>query len=254
MAENAGDQAEEQRRLVNRRDLLVAGLATAGGLAFGEGILSALAKPTPGSGKLGEYETYVSAAPTRARERAAVAPSSVGTSLNLTEENILGPFHRAGAPFRAKISPPLAPGTAVVVSGTVWSYKTKKPLPHTTIDVWHASEAGRYDNDDPAHPPRPGVFLYRARLITDENGCYEYETIHPGRYEIGKEIWRPSHIHYWVRHPEHKELVTQLFFDRDPHNAKDQFIKKSLIVVFLDEKIRGQTLERGKFDIVLAQK
>ena len=64
--------------------------------------------------------------------------------------------------------------------------------------------------------------------------------------------WRPSHIHYLVRHPGYKDLITQLYFKDDPHNKADQFIKASLIVEVGRQKTENGTYETGTFDIVLA--
>ena len=93
----------------------------------------------------------------------------------------------------------------------------------------------------------------RARLVTDENGYYEYETIMPGRYKIGPSAWRPAHIHYMVRHPSYSTLITQLYFKGDPMNAKDRFIKKSLIIDLAKDKSAGGEYRRGEFDVVLAK-
>jgi catechol 1,2-dioxygenase len=181
---------------------------------------------------------------------APVAPKD----LRPTEDNILGPFYRKGAPFRAKITPPLIEGTVMLIAGRVWGVDTRKPLAGCVLDVWQADHHGRYDNDDESKPPKPDVFANRARLITDENGGYEYESIHPGRYKIGPETWRPSHVHYLVRHPGYKPLVTQLYFKGDPHNETDQFIKPSLIIELRKERsATGQVYEAGVFDIVLAR-
>ena len=98
-----------------------------------------------------------------------------------------------------------------------------------------------------------GSAANRARLITDEEGYYEYETVHPGRYQIGEGIWRPSHVHYMVRHPGYTPLVTQLYFKGDPMNEKDMFIRASLIIEVKEEKVAGGAYEAGTFDIVLAK-
>ena len=60
-----------------------------------------------------------------------------------TEDNILGPFYRRGAPFRAKITPPLEPGTVLLVRGRVWGADTRKPLVNAVLDVWQANAKGR---------------------------------------------------------------------------------------------------------------
>lgn len=228
----------------SRRDFLRRGAL---GLSAGLGMLTlrADAEPTPASGRPDEALALLQA------EAAApmVAPAGKWAP---TEDNILGPFHRAGAPFRAKITPPLEPGDVLLISGRVWGFDTKKPLAAAVLDVWQANAKGRYDNDDPRNPPAKDVFKNRARLITDENGYYEYETIRPGSYKIGPEAWRPSHIHYLVRARGYKNLITQLYFKGDPHNAKDDFIKPSLIIDPKKVNGEGGAYEVGVFDIVLA--
>jgi catechol 1,2-dioxygenase len=231
-------------KAVSRRDFVRGSLGLA---AFGASglILRADAQPTEASGELGAYGRYLETQP----GPAAIKPPA---NWQVTEDNILGPYYRPGAPFRGKITPPLEPGTVLVISGRVWGHDTKKPLATATLDIWQANDKGRYDNDDPNHPPARDVFRYRARLITDESGYYEYETIHPGRYRIGDGVWRPSHIHYLVRHPGYQKLVTQLYFKGDPENKRDEFIKESLIIGLRQQKAGPVTYETGTFDIVLA--
>jgi catechol 1,2-dioxygenase len=226
---------------VSRRNFLgqtSLGLAVAGAAAW---TLRADAAPTESSGKV--EEAY-----------AIIKNDQPAHGFEPTADNILGPYHRPGAPFRAKITPPLIPGKTLVISGRVWGADTRKPLKNVVLDVWQADANGRYDNDDPKNPPKPNVFLNRARLITDEDGYYEYETVHPGAYQTGPGRWRPCHIHYLVRCPGYKQLITQLYFRGDPYNATDRFVKESLIIDVEDVKTpRGQTFERGVFDIVLAK-
>ncbi len=123
------------------------------------------------------------------------------------------------------------------------------------IDIWQADHQGHYDHDDPAHPPAATLFKNRARLVTDENGYYEYETIHPGAYQIGANTWRPPHIHYWVRKPgaPYRALVTQLYFQGDQHQQNDAWIRPSLIIPLAQQQGPGNsTYKRGTFNIVLA--
>jgi len=216
------------------------GLAAVGAAGL---VLRADAQPTPGSGGLGGYARFVEAA-----DKGLVLPREA----KLTEDNIEGPYYRKGAPFRAKITPPLEPGTVLVVSGRVWGLNTRKPLANAVLDIWQANAKGRYDNDDPQKPPADDVFVNRARLLTDEGGYYEYETVHPGAYRTGPTSWRPSHVHYLVRHPGYKSLITQLYFKGDPHNKTDDFIKESLIIEPKERKINGGVIEVGTFDVVLA--
>lgn len=225
---------------INRRQLLGVGLATLGVEGF---LLRADAAPTPASGGEADLPAFVFAA----------APDELPKEKQPTEDNILGPYYRKGAPFRAKITPPLEPGTVMLIAGRVWGFDTKKPLPGARLDIWQANAAGRYDNDDPNSPPKPDVFVNRARVLADENGYYEYETIHPGPYKIGPEAWRPAHVHYLVQAPGYKQLITQLYFANDPHNAKDEFIKPSLIIALEKRKVGNAAYEFGTFDVVLAK-
>jgi len=222
---------------------------TATGLAVveaGDLALSADAAPTEESGTLGSYARY-------AQDKPAPNQGKRPANWAATEDNILGPFHRTGAPFRAKITPPLEAGRVLLISGRVWGLDTRKPLPNTVVDIWQANADGRYDNDDPQRPPAANVFLNRARLVTDENGYYEYETIHPGAYRIGPNTWRPSHIHYMVRQTGYRQLVTQLYFRGDEHQKTDAWIRESLIIDLREQKNRaGSAYRSGTFDIILA--
>lgn len=228
---------------LDRRDFFRSGSL---GLAAGLGTLTlaAHAQPTEPSGKADDFlDANV----------VVVPPPTPPATLRPTEDNILGPYHRRGAPYRGKITPPLEPGEVLVVRGRVWSFDTKQPLAGATLDVWQANAVGRYDNDDPRNPPQKGVFHNRARLVTDETGYYEYETIKPGRYKIGPDKWRPAHIHYLVAATGHKTLVTQLYFEGDPENGRDQFIKPSLIIPLAAIKLPQGQFQLGTFDIVLAR-
>ncbi|HVF85749.1 MAG TPA: hypothetical protein VM821_07185 [Abditibacteriaceae bacterium] len=220
---------------ISRRDFLRGGTLGLAALDTGGLMLRADAQPTPASGQ----------AP------AGVAPPS---PLAQTEPNIEGPFFRSNAPFRAKITPPLSPGVVMLIQGRVWSFKTKKPIQNAILDVWQANAAGRYDNDDASKPPARNVFLNRARLVTDESGYYEFETVHPGHYPLDETRLRPAHIHYRISHPNHKTLVTQLYFKGDPNIEGDPFVRPSLVIQLKTQKAGAATYESGVFDIVLGPK
>src|SRR5205814_5726423 len=142
-----------------RRQLLGAGLAVLGVEGL---VLRADAAPTPQSGSADELPAFVFAQ--------NPAPPAREAELVPTEDNILGPYYRKGAPFRAKVTPPLEAGTVLLIAGRVWGHDTKKPLAGAVLDVWQANADGRYDNDDPDHPPAGHLFKNRSRLITDEAG------------------------------------------------------------------------------------
>jgi catechol 1,2-dioxygenase len=231
---------------VSRREFFRGGLAAAGVAGL---TLRADALPTLPSGTLDHYPLFrvLADAPLPATD-----PGKLADAAKPTEDNILGPYFREGAPFRAKITPPLVKGVTMLIRGRVWGFDTKKPLANAVLDIWQADANGRYDNDDPNKPPAKGVYVNRARVLTDETGYYEYETIHPGPYQIGPDAWRPAHIHYLVRKHGYANLITQLYFKGDKFNAKDEFIKQSLIITLEPAKVNGSAIETGVFDVVLA--
>lgn len=235
---------------VSRREFfLTGGLAAAGSAGLA---LRADALPTLPSGTLDHYPEFRKILAADTGPMPGDADLSLPAATKPTEDNILGPYFREGAPFRAKVTPVLEKGTPLVVRGRVWGFDTKRPLAGVVLDIWQANADGRYDNDDPKKPPAKGVYLNRTRVQTDETGYYEYETIHPGAYRIGPSAWRPAHIHYMVRKAGYASLVTQLYFEGDKFNKADDFIKPSLIITLTRTKVNGQAVESGVFDVVLA--
>src|SRR5208283_2628541 len=199
---------------VSRRDFVRQGILGLGALGAAGWVLRADAQPTETSGDLGLYNKFLQNDNRRGQNAQPQAPVNWACTL----ENIIGPYYRSGAPFRAKVTPPLEPFTVFVISGRVWGFDTRKPLVPAVLDVWQANAEGRYDNDDTKNLPARDVFRYRARMVTDETGYYEFETVHPAPAKVGPDAGRPSHIHFLVRHPGYKTLVTQLYFKGDAHN------------------------------------
>jgi catechol 1,2-dioxygenase len=167
-----------------------------------------------------------------------------------TADDVLGPFYRPGAPYRAKICPALASGVCLLISGRVWAYDNKRPL-SANLDIWQANSAGDYDSE--SRRRRSVSFVNRARCMTDESGHYEFETIHPGSYRLNDGTWRAPHIHFLVSAYGFKTLVTQLFFKGDKYLNTDPFVKKSLIIPIRSPHVQGKKIQRGVFDIVLVR-
>lgn len=237
----------------NRRTFLQAGSLGLAGLAAHSLLLPEGITATEASGTNAAAAKYL-AAGGPGQGRAVLTDSLAAPSkFTPTEDNILGPYHRDNAPFRGKVTPPLEPGELLVVRGRVWGADTRKPLAGALLDIWQANAKGRYDNDDRKNPPAADLFVNRCRLMTDANGYYEYETIKPGRYQIGQGRWRPAHIHYLVRQRGYQTLVTQMYFHDDPENARDQFIKPSLITTPQTVTTPNGKFLLDTFDIVLAK-
>lgn len=196
------------------------------------------AMPTPRSLDADEAElNFLSGHP-------SASPAPAG-DLKPTVARELGPFYRKGAPYRAKLTPPFEPGTVLVVTGRVWSYATKKPLPNTTLDLWQV------DNQTKDYSNGNGDFKNRARSVTDENGAYEFETVHPVAYSPGANFWRSPHIHFIATAAGHKQLVSEIFFKGDEKQDIDQLFHSSLAMPVTKRIVNRNTCENVVFDIVL---
>ena len=145
---------------------------------------------------------------------------------------LLGPFWRANAPFCQSgdnIARGNTHGTPLEVRGVVYD-KHGQPLPNATVDVWHASPVGLYDNQDDAQEN----MNLRGRFKTDAQGAYFFKTVRPAGYPVPtngpcgnllraqlRHPNRPAHLHFMVSTPGHKVLITQVFADGDENLTSD---------------------------------
>ena len=88
-------------------------------------------------------------------------------------------------------------------------------------------------------------------MRADADGRYRIETVIPGRYRAGRS-YRPSHIHLKVSHPGGRTLVTQVYFEDDPHLRDDPFVKRSLVIPLRRDMRDEGEIWSGTFDVVLA--
>ncbi len=158
-----------------------------------------------------------------------------------------GPFYRAGAPFRGKLSVPGEAGTTFVLSGRVWSYETKRPLPGAVLDFWHVDMQEKYSNGTTD-------FRNRGRVISSESGLYEVESIRPIPYRPNPtgapDFWRCAHFHLVAVCPGYQPLITEIHFQGDPKKNDPMFRGENAITVE-QHNVNGKSFETGVFDIVL---
>lgn len=148
-----------------------------------------------------------------------------------TPSTPIGPFHVQGAP-EVLMGGDVAQGASgkrCHVSGVVRDLDGK-PVAGAHIDVWQADANGLYDvqYEGRAH------MQARARLTTDENGHYAFDSVLAEPYQVptdgpvgellsatAREAWRPAHLHFIVCAPHFKSLVTHVFRDDDPYINDD---------------------------------
>lgn len=202
-------------------------------------VLRADAHPTPRSLDADESEILFQS------QQSFISDNPIQEELKPTVARDIGPFYRTGAPYRAKMTPPFEPGTVLIVTGRVWSFETKKPLPGAQLDLWQV------DNQTSTYSSGKGDFKNRTRLVADENGAFEFETIHPIPYLGGPNFWRSPHVHVIVTAPKHRQLISEMFFKGDPKQDVDALFHPALSVPVVKKNINGRDYETAVFDIVL---
>jgi catechol 1,2-dioxygenase len=174
----------------------------------------------------------------------AIAPKS---ELRKVTSQPYGPFYRAGAPFRGKLSVPGEPGSTFILSGRVWAYDTKRPLAGAVLDFWHVDMEEKYSD---------GVtdFRNRGRVVSSETGLYEVEGIRPIPYRPdptgSPNFWRCAHFHLVAVSPGYKPLVTEIHFQGDAKKNDPMYRAKNAIAVE-QRTLNGKSFETGVFDVVL---
>ena len=166
---------------------------------------------------------------------------------------LLGPFWRANAPLceaGANIARGQTQGVPLDVQGVVYD-KHGQPLANATVDVWHASPVGLYENQDEAQEN----MNLRGRCKTDAHGAYSFKTVRPAGYPVPtngpcgdllraqlRHPNRPAHLHFMVSSPGHKVLITQVFADGDDNLTSDPVfgVTAALVGAFEEHVINGQ--------------
>ena len=158
-----------------------------------------------------------------------------------------GPFYRPGAPFRGKLSVPGEPGMTFILSGRVWAYDTKRPLPGAVLDFWHVDMQEKYSNGTTD-------FRNRGRLVSSETGQYELESIRPIPYRPNPagapNFWRCAHYHLVAVCPGYQPLITEIHFQGDAKKSDPMYRGENAIAVE-DRTVNGKVFQTGVFDIVL---
>jgi protocatechuate 3,4-dioxygenase beta subunit len=168
-----------------------------------------------------------------------------------------GPFYRRGAPWRARLCPADEPGEPLSISGTVTQSVDCRPLARATLDVWQTNARGLYSNffglQDPSNPH---AFNLRGRLMSTDDGHYQFASVLPGRYPLFWPLTRPRHIHLTVTHPGCDPLTTQIFFEGDEYNRRDPWWRASLTIRLEPTAMTGsgRVGKHGVFDIALRPK
>ena len=194
--------------LVQARRRFLQGLVTAGAA----GLLSGLAQP-------GRGQTALSPTPACDDDDGPTPPQTEG------------PFFTPNSPERRLLREPGMPGAPIALTGLVLT-RSCRPVPGALVEVWHADEAGAYDNEG---------YRLRGHQFTGPDGSYRFDTIVPGLYP-----GRTRHFHLKFQAPDRALLTTQFYFPGEPDNQRDGMFRPELLL-----RISEAPEQVARFDTVL---
>jgi catechol 1,2-dioxygenase len=169
------------------------------------------------------------------------------TSEITTSANLLGPFWREGSPVTpngGSIVRSDTQGVPLFVTGYVKD-TGGNPVPDAEVDVWQASPAGLYENQD----PEQAEMNLRGKFRTDKEGVFAFRSVKPSGYPIptngpvgdllnalDRHPFRPAHIHTLIHKPGFKTIASQLYSHDDPRLHSDaQFgVTRALVVTYIE--------------------
>jgi protocatechuate 3,4-dioxygenase beta subunit len=145
-------------------------------------------------------------------------------------------------------------GRILHVSGQVMDTRGR-PQPGSVVEIWQCDANGVY-----RHPRAPGqggvdhAFQGYGRMRVDERGGYRFRTIRPVPYP-----GRTPHIHFAVHVPGRGRLVTQMYIEGEPLNARDglwnsirdPIARRSVTVPLVERQTSDPGALQGHFDIVV---
>lgn len=158
-----------------------------------------------------------------------------------TSATVFGPFFVHDAP-EIQLGGDIAQGAKGVpcyVSGRI-AAPDGAPVPRARIEIWEADEDGFYDVQYP-----DGRRAGRGWITGADDGTYRFWSVLPSPYPIphdgpvgamleavGREPWRPAHLHFMIKTDEYHTLVTHIFLAEDQYLDTDAVfgVRNDLIV------------------------
>lgn len=174
-----------------------------------------------------------------------------------TSQDILGPYYVKNSRHFRKFCTSESMfdrSDRLVVRGRVVG-EDCRPVKGTRIDVWQADPSGQYYVGD-----------CRGYIYTNDNGYYQFTTIHPGKYAIDRlrHRFRPAHLHFKVFGGSRlNDLVTQMYFAGDSNLGRNDSCgvcnsnRQDLVVrprVYCDDPDFPGCVEVALFNIVLSRR
>lgn len=204
----------------SRRDVPMIGIAASLPLALGVFQWSAVAQEA--STPTADLDALLPATP-------AIADDEI------TPDQAEGPFYTPDSPERASLREEGMAGASLTIAGFVVD-TSGRTLPEALVDIWHADDAGVYDNEG---------YRLRGHQFTDAEGRYAFHTIVPGLYP-----GRTRHIHVKVQVRDGNLLTTQLYFPGEEANGEDGLYDQALLLEMQPDLLNDGS-QLGLFTFVL---
>lgn len=125
-----------------------------------------------------------------------------------------------------------------------------QPVEAARVEIWQCDALGHYTHPrDSTAAERDPNFAGLGWTRSDAKGNYAFETIRPVPYP-----GRTPHIHFALKAPKFRRLVTQMFVDGIAQNQSDGIYgsmtqaQRQLVTARLEASGQGQ---RARFDLVL---
>ncbi len=175
-----------------------------------------------------------------------------------TPRQTAGPFYPRDFPadddndlVSVKGQPGIAKGELLLLAGVVVD-TSGKPVAGARVEIWQCNALGRYHHPgDTSSAPLDPAFQGWGQFVTGADGAYRFRTIKPVPYP-----GRTPHIHFRVTGPGFQDLVTQMYVEGEPGNARDGLYgsldprDRALVTVRLDRAADGKALA-ARFEIVV---
>jgi len=172
-----------------------------------------------------------------------------------TVDPFFGPALLCEDAIRNVLTQPETSGERIRIEGRVLD-GDGMPVPDAMVEIWQANAHGRYNHSaDQGHALLEPSFLGFGRSGTEEDGCYWFETIKPGRVPFYHEQFQAPHICVTIfSRGLLNHLVTRLYFEDEQTNAEDPILLR-----VPDERRSTLLARRGnregmvvyRFDIVM---
>ncbi|MEP3638619.1 MAG: dioxygenase [Paracoccaceae bacterium] len=199
------------------------------------------------------------------------------SSDDATSSSVLGPFHVSGAPplaFGGDMKRDF--GGPVLLAEGVIKDTDGNPISGAELDIWQTAPNGLYASQD----DEQDTFSFHGLMTVGDDGRYAFTTVKPVEYTVpsdgpvgdilracGRHPWRPSHLHFIVKAPGYRTLVTEIFPEDDPYLDQDTVfgVRDDLVMTYHEKDaaefpagmvLSGKVNESFlavEFDVILAK-